>query len=177
MAARLIALAFVALLATACGIAREAKPKSDITLSQLRRPSAPATYYLGDRFESIPLTGIVGGLRRTTFVYGTCKVQPGQGGCTPPLEIQHWFLRERPPWKFPAAISCRLVRVGGAPAVAFASAGGLEVYLGSRVVVVFGRTPAAMRRAALALHPVKPGSGPLPAPPARVLRYVSRRCT
>ena len=167
----------VLLLATACGASREAKPKSDITLSQLRRPSAPPTYFLGSRYQGMPLTGIVGGLGRTTFIYGTCRIQPGQEGCAPPLELQHWSLRERPPWKFPAGTSCRLVQVRGVAAAAFASSGGLEVYLGNRVVVVFGRTLAAMRRAVVALRPVKPGSGQLPAPPARVTRYVSRRCS
>src|SRR6266540_1296382 len=177
MAARLMTLVFVVLVATACGATREAKPKSDITLSQLRRASAPPTYFLGTRYRGLPLTGIVGGLGRTTFIYGTCRIQPGQEGCAPPLELQHWSLRERPPWKFPAGTSCRLVHVRGVAAAAFASSGGLEVYLGNRVVVVFGRTLAAMRRAVVALRPVKPGSGQLPAPPARVTRYVSRRCS
>jgi hypothetical protein len=177
MAVRLMTLAFVVLLATACGGAREAKPKSDITLSQLRHASAPQTYFLGSRYQGLPLTGIVGGLRRTTFIYGTCTIEPGQEGCAPPLELQHWSLRERPPWKFMSGISCRLVQVRGAPAAAFASSGGLEVYLGNRVVVVFGRTLAAMRKAAVALRPVKPGSGLRPPPPARVIRYVSGRCS
>ncbi len=177
MAIRLMTLAFAVLLATACGGALKAKPKSDITLSQLRQASAPPTYFLGTRYRGLPLTGIVGGLRRTTFIYGTCTIKSGQEGCAPPLELQHWSLRERPPWKFPAATSCRLVHVRGTPAAAFASSGGLEVYLGNRVVVIFGRTLAAMRRAAVALRPVRLGSGLRPAPPARVIRYVSGRCS
>jgi hypothetical protein len=44
-------------------------------------------YWVGERFEGLPLTAIARRFGSTTFVYGTCKPKGDDGGCSPPLEV------------------------------------------------------------------------------------------
>jgi len=145
-------------------------------VSELRRPGAPATYWLGESFDGLPLETTDVGTGRPDFIYGTCE--PGSdGGCAPPLELQQWALLERPPTGFEAApgrpASCRRVAGGGITAARFATTGGVELYLGDRVVVVFtdgDRIGKVMEE----LRPVKAQQPALPPPPAWVSRALER---
>jgi hypothetical protein len=150
-----------------------------VALSDIRRPDSPPAYWLGERFEGLPLAANAGTGERPTFVYGTCKDHPGsEGGCAPPLQLQHWPLAERFPNKFEVApgrrTSCRLLDVAEITAAVFETTGGVEVYLGERVVVLFGE-PVLIRKAMSALRPVRPQNPALPPPPAWAQDQL-RRC-
>ena len=147
-----------------------------VDLSEYRRPEVPPTYWLGETFEGLELTDAHGGPEGPTFVYGTCE-SSSNGGCAPPLELQHWPLSKRPPGSFelppgePAA--CRRVPSARVTAAAFATSGGVEVYLGDRVVVLFG-DEELIRKARPRLRPVKEQKPALPPPPAWVLESLAR---
>lgn len=176
--------ALLAVLAAACGgteveRSTEAKPLPAVELSGLRRPGTPPAYWLGERFEGLPLAANAGTVDEPTFVYGTCTVSPGSdGGCAPPLQLQHWPLAERAPARFEVApgrrTSCRLPSVVGITAAIFETTGGVEVYLGERVVVLFGDR-ALIRKAMSDLRPVRRQQPNLPPPPAWVHDQL-RRC-
>ncbi len=153
------------------------RPKSTVDLNDLRARSAPPAYFLGKRYENLPLTGIVGSSSAPHFIYGTCKIRPGidTGGCSPPLQVQNWRVSERPPSKFARDIPCRRLTLGRLPAAVFASTGGVEVYVGDRTVVIFANTETQMRRAAAALRPVKGGA--LPEPPGWIRKQLASRCS
>jgi hypothetical protein len=165
-----------ALILAGCG-GGTVKPKGTLNLDDLRVGSTPPAYFLGERFESLPLTAIVGRLSAPEFIYGTCKIKPGfdTGGCSPPLQVQNWLVSERPPSRFARDIPCRRLMLGRLAAAVFATTGGLEVYVGDRTVVIFADTDARMRRAAAALRPVM--GGPVPEPPTWIRSQLARRCS
>lgn len=163
----------------ACG-ERTLRPKSTVSIDDLRAQSAPPAYFLGDRFENLPLTAIVDSISAPDFIYGTCKIKPTllptDAGCSPPLQVLNYRFSERPPSKFARDSSCRRLAIGGGlPGAVFAGTGGIEVYVGDRTVVIFANTEAQMRRAAAALRPVKGGS--LPEPRAGIREQLARRCS
>lgn len=173
------ALAVLLFVATAagCGSQVVVEQQGGLSLADLRAPAAPASYFLGAKFEGLPLTAIVDSRQAPDFIYGDCTPPSGidAGGCFPPLEVQHWLLSKRPPSKFAADIRCHVVAVPGRTAAVFESTGGMEVYVGNRTVVIFADSEARMKRAAAALRAVK--GGPLPAPPPWVVRQLAGRCS
>jgi hypothetical protein len=178
VAATFAALLAVALLTAACG-GSTATPAASVDVSGLRSAEAPPAYWLGERFDGLPLSEIVGGVGRPTLVYGTCEVPPGSdGGCSPPLQLQHWPVSERSPSRFQVApgqrTSCRLLAEPNVTAAIFATTGGVEVYLGDRVVVLFGEANL-VRKAMAELRPLKPQQPALPPPPPSVDEQL-RRC-
>jgi len=142
--------------------------KDDI--SELRASGSPL-YWLGEEFDGLPLTHA----DERLIVYGTCEPE-SDTGCAPPLQLQHWPLARRHPSKFtytpgtPAA--CTRGTVGGRTVAAFATTGGLEVYFGRTIVVVFSDWPRSVR-AVKALRPID-GTSPIPKPPAEVERALAR---
>ena len=163
--------ALVALVAVIAGCAGS-RP---VDISELRRPGAPPAYWLGRSFEGLPLTEVLHP-DSPTFVYGTCEPS-SDAGCAPPLELQHWPLAKRRPGAFEMApgqaTPCRSVRGARVTAARFATTGGVEVYLGDRVVVLFGAErliQAALRE----LRPVKTQQPALPPPPAWVSETLAR---
>lgn len=146
-------------------------------VSDLRRPDAPPTYWLGERFDDLPLTEVLHAEHGDpTFVYGTCTPH-SDTGCAPPLELQHGRLTARDPRKFESTpgqpAPCRLVGDGRITAAQFFG-GDVELYLGDRVVAVFAsveRVPGVLRE----LRPVKAQEPALPRPPAWVTKFL-RRC-
>lgn len=166
------ALTVVAVLTAACGGSTAATGAGTVALDGLRAAEAPPAYWLGERFEGLPLTANAGGVERPTFVYGSCEIPPGSdGGCAPPLALQHWPLAERSPNRFQAApgqrASCSLLAEPNLTAAIFETTGGVEVYLGDRVVVLFGERDL-IRKALRELRPLKLQQPTLPPPPAWV---------
>jgi hypothetical protein len=176
-----VKLAFAALAilwaAAACGSVSTPGSGGSVDISNVRRSGTPPAYWLGERFAGLPLTANAGSATRPSFIYGTCDPSP-HGGCAPPLELQHWPLSERGPGVFQIApgrrTNCRLPSVSRVTAAIFATTGGVEVYLGDRVVVLFGKS-GLVRKAMLELRPVKPQQPALPRPPAWVFEQL-RRC-
>jgi hypothetical protein len=162
----------------ACGGSPASDLGGTVELSDLRRHGAPPAYWLGERFAGLPLSAISGSADRPNFVYGTCEPVGSDGGCAPPLQLQHWPLTARSPALFMITpdrrAACRLPEADGITTAIFETTGGVEVYLGERVVVLFGER-SLIRPAMSRLRPVKPQDPPLPAPPAWVLAEL-RRC-
>lgn len=155
-------------------------------LSTIAQSGGRARYYAGDAVAGLPLTHVDGEPPGpTTFVYGECngEVEGDNFVCRgPQIQIQNWTLAERHPSLFrltpsqPAACSRATMR--GVPVAKFeTTGGGLEVYAGEVVVVVFARRELA-RRAIAALRPLRASEGfdsDLPPPPAGVVDAL-RRC-
>jgi hypothetical protein len=153
-------------LALATGCASD----SEADIDKLRASSEPR-YWLGEEFEGLPLTHADDRL----IVYGDCDPGP-DAGCSPPLELQHWALGERHPSQFTEApgrlADCRRGTLEGTLVAAFSTTGGLEVYLGRTVLVVFAESQRAMR----AVKSLRRLNGPqrLPEPPSNVRRSLAR---
>jgi hypothetical protein len=169
---RLCLLGALTVLTAACG-------SEAVDLSDAREPGSPPAYWLGEEFEGLALVADAGSPGRPTFVYGTCEPPPeSESGCAPPLQLQHWPLSARQPGMFEIApgrrTSCRVLDVRGITAATFETTGGVEVYLGDRVVVLFGR-PELIRKAMTELRPVRSQEPALPPPAASALEGI-RRC-
>jgi hypothetical protein len=150
-----------------------------VDISALRQSGASPAYWVGEEFEGLALTANAGSDTDPNFVYGTCDIPAGSdGGCAPPLQLQHWALADRSPALFEITpgrrTPCRIPSATGLTAAIFATTGGVEVYLGERVVVLFGE-PALIRKAMRELRPVKAQDPALPEPPPRVVEQL-RRC-
>jgi hypothetical protein len=136
--------------------------------------SAPArTYWLGSSFDGLALEHG----DRTTYIYGTC-VPPPDGGCAPPLQVQNWTLHQRHPSMFTRAARCVRGVIRGRPAAVFSTSGGIEVYIGRTVVVLFGYPVNRVMRATRALrpHPSQVVPARLARPPASVQSTLVARC-
>jgi hypothetical protein len=167
---RVAPLLIVAAALTACG----GNPPE--AARELAQSDGPPLYYLGDDFEGLPLTEVE---PRGFFVYGECDGE-GSGDtfhCTKPqVQLQHYALARRHPAMFEAtpteAAACARGTAAGRPVAAFVTAGGLEVYAGSRVVVIFGDSAGRTLRAARSLRVLRGPRGG--APPASVSRALAR---
>jgi hypothetical protein len=176
-----------ALGASGCGgFDHDGRGDSTVKLSTLAGSGGKPGYYAGDAVAGLPLVHVDGDPPGpTTFVYGECN---GEGGgdnfiCRgPQIQIQNWTLAERDPSRFrltpsqPAA--CARTSMRGVPVAKFeTTGGGLEVYTGEAVVVVFAPRDLA-RRAIAALRPLRGSTGldsDLPQPPPDVIDAL-RRC-
>jgi hypothetical protein len=143
---------------------------SGTDIDELRASGAPL-YWLGEEFEGLPLVHA----SDRGFIYGDCDPGP-DSGCAPPLQLQHWPLAQRHPSKFRVTpgrrTSCTRGKVGGRTVAAFPTTGGLEVYIGRTVVVVFAEWQRTLR-AVKAMRPLA-GPGQLPKPPAALRRALAR---
>jgi hypothetical protein len=161
--APIIAVALV-LLVSACG------GDSGTDVDELRASPAPI-YWLGESFDGLPLTYSTERL----MVYGDCEPE-SDTGCVPPLQLQHWPLAQRHPSKFTVTpgrrTPCTRGTVGGRTVAVFATTGGLEVYIGRMVVVVFAEWERTLR-AVKALRPLN-GARRLPEPPPALRRALAR---
>ncbi len=155
-------------------------------------------YWAGPSYSGLALTRESGQCARRSarredtivgFIYGSCTPPSGEGGCSPPLEIQNWPACKRnlhsykPPPGVPQAIPPpKLTTVRGVPAATFeGDPGRLEVYTGRTTVVIFasGDTQARavadnLQKAPTSRHGVT-ASQPLP-PPARGALEGKLRC-
>ncbi len=150
-----------ALLVLATGCWLDGGPDSDFTLEEVRDRPGPAPYFVGEEFEGLPLTAIVGA-DPMTFIYGDCDPGGGDGGCAPPLEVQVWPIERRPPGSID--LECRAVEIRGAPGAFYGP--DLDLYVGDFTVVIFGHTKELVVGAAEALRTVdeEAAGGSLPAP-------------
>jgi len=132
-------------------------------------------YWLGPYFAGMPVTATPQEVRFATYVYGDCEFPEGEGGCSPPAQIQNWSacarnpLRiDRPPYELFA------LRGGGIAAVY--ESGAVDVGTGDRTISVFAYREligAALREVHFRSQP---GPEPLPPPdyPMPVLRELKR---
>jgi len=157
-------LAALTLSVSACGGGAEAD------IDNLRDSGAPL-YWLGKEFEGLPLTHA----DERLLVYGSCEAK-SDTGCAPPLELQHWPLVQRHPSKFTIApgtpTPCTRGTVGGTLVASFPTTGGLEVYVGRTVVVVFAEWLRSLR-AVKALRALD-GTRTLPEPPKELETALAR---
>ena len=130
------------------------------------------TYWLGETFDGLPLTH----KDAANYIYGQCHPPP-DGGCAPPLSTQNWTLQQRHPSRFTRMAKCVRGIIRGRPAAVFSTSGGMELYIGKTVVVLFGETRRVMR-ASRALRPYPAEAVPLrlARPPAGVQRTLVSRC-
>jgi hypothetical protein len=167
---RILFLLIVAATLAGCG----GDPGEEV--SRLAQAEGLPLYYLGDSFEELPLTHVGS---RGFFVYGECGGE-GTGDtfhCTrPQVQLQHYPLARRHPSMFEAtpteAAACARGAAAGRPVAAFETSGGLEVYLGEQVVVVFADSPERTLRVARALRLLRGPRGG--APPASVSQALAR---
>lgn len=147
------------------------------TLSELRGAEGEPVYWAGRSVEGWPLVNADRVGHVVYLIYGDCEIENQgwfeDGGCAPPVDIQQYPLSKRHPAQFDIR-ACRRLTVRGVPAAVFQSSGGaLEIYTGSRVIVIFGESRAQQRRIAEALRPLngtgEPGA-PLPPPVEDVSR-------
>lgn len=131
-------------------------------------------FWVGARFEGLPLTGVSTRYGATSLVYGTCTpVSTGDGAsCTPPLTIQATSICDRNALELDIRPHAWLRRRG---TIVFQYEDRrLELASAGTQIVVFAR-PARARRAIDALRPVGgPDRAGVPLPPPRYPRaYVA----
>jgi hypothetical protein len=135
-------------------------------LDAARQQTQLTMYWLGRRFEGLPLTYV----DESTFIYGDCDAS--DGGCASPAEVQHWAFDPRA-WAL--AEGCR--RLPSLRGVPTARHDGLVLFTGRQFVKLYGIDRAQERRMAAALRPFEGDSNEtLPPPPAEIVRGVDRAC-
>jgi len=168
-------LAVLALVVAGClGQETRRVPSGDVA-DELERARAvrPPLYWAGPTVAGLELTAIsLTSRARATFFYGTCELPAGEGGCSPPVQVQQ-FLFSAATWSRAERCSA-LAPIRGVPA---ARHDGFVLFTRVRVLKIYARSRADERRVALALRPVSGGGiGPLPTPRAPVRVLVARVC-
>ena len=169
-------LTLVALLASGCLGGDGRVPNGENVDEDLERARALPTRfdYAGRSVGGLELTAVsLSGPGRATFIYGTCELPEGEGGCSPPIQVQQ-FPFSTAAWR--RAVGCRTLEpIRGVPA---ARHDGLVLFTGRRIVKVYARSPAEEREVARALRPIAGGSAtePLPPPADDVRALVARVC-
>ncbi|MGH3042569.1 MAG: hypothetical protein ACRDNG_12675, partial [Gaiellaceae bacterium] len=138
--------------AAAGGCSSTDEPRGDSTVDEIRDLPGPAPYFVGETFEELPLTAILGRTLPLSFIYEDCEPPPDEGGCPAPLEVQVSLIERLPPGMISEMIECRRVTVRGVEG-AFVGADGLHLYVGNQTVVIFADSAARALRAAEALRP------------------------
>ncbi|HET9676621.1 MAG TPA: hypothetical protein VFP21_03845 [Solirubrobacterales bacterium] len=127
-------------------------------------------YYAGLRLEGTPdQTG-------ETFVYGDCELPEGEGGCSPPLEVQNWTSCTRNPIGLDVLPYKVYLLRGGGLAAAYEPTS-VDVGTGHQTVTVFTNEVELMgaalrdvrRKSEAAPQPLPPPVYPMP-----VLRELKR---
>ncbi len=139
-----------------CGWAAAAAP----SLSEVREFDGYHIYYAGDEVAGIPFEEVEKSEwpenRRFTgwsFYYGDCALPEGEGGCSPPLQIQNYNTCRR--WAAAYPGKPRLFNFRGAKAAWVSSAGSLEIYTGRTTVVIFANRKRVAKRAARLMRNVR----------------------
>jgi len=131
-------------------------------------------YWLGPYFAGLRLTGTTDYPGRA-FIYGDCEPPEGEGGCSPPAQIQNWSSCDRNPIGLDR-LPYRVFLVRGGGLAAEYERTGVDVGIGSRTVAVF----AEFELMGAALREIRPQSDSVPqslAPPVYpmpVLRELKR---
>jgi hypothetical protein len=146
------ALGAIAAVAAAAGCSWTDGPGADAALEEIRSHPGQGPYFVGEQFEELPLTTILGRSPPLSFIYGDCEPPPGEGSCPAPLEIQVFPIEQRLPGIISSMIACRKVTVRGVRGAFFGS--DLDLYVGDQTVVIFADSRERALRAAEALRPV-----------------------
>ena len=171
-----LVLALLAFAATGCLGGDGRVPNGENVDADLERARNSGTrfYYAGRSVGGLELTAVsLTGPGRATFLYGTCELPEGEGGCSPPIQVQQVPFSAAA-WR--RAAGCRAREpVRGAPA---ARHDGLVVFTTRTTVKVYARSAAEERRVLLALRPVTGGdtAAPLSPPPADIRTLVAQVC-
>ncbi len=75
-------------------------------------------------------------MRFATYVYGDCELPEGEGGCSPPAQIQNWSACARNPLRIDRPPYELFTLRGGGIAAVYESTG-VDVGTGDRTVTVF----------------------------------------
>ncbi len=153
-------LAVAAAVATTAGCGWTEGPHPDlITLEEARALPGPAPYFVGEKFEGLPLTAVVGPPLPLEVDYGECEYEPNpeEGwGCDSPLGIETKPISEGRPGLSWSERPCRRVTVRGVAGAFFGTGldAHLELYSGDQTITFFADSPGRALRAAAALRPV-----------------------
>lgn len=117
-------------------------------------------YWLGESFDSLPLTGIdfltpeqgMPTMRAVSFIYGTCTPPPDAGGCAAPLNIQVDPLSFIPPEKISGVTRGDLFDFRGAKAVWVDDH--LRIWTGDSTIAIFGHPRERIEKAAQEIVPL-----------------------
>ena len=132
-----------------------------------------SAYYLGDSFSGHALTKTLRVCNRPypgervrgnyiSYIYGDCT--PGtDSGCAPPVEVQSAPACERSKPSRRIRRRARRYKVRGVPAVQFRGESRIELFTGDATVLIFGRTPSEVRKAAAALRSIPESPRSVPA--------------
>ena len=136
--------------------------KSNMSVEEARAFSEFPLYWLGEVYEGLELTTLLGGKNNFTFLYGKCVVRPaGEGGCPQPFQVYVQPLCDsRPGTAHPMVHAGELFTLRGALAQEYTD-GHLQLGIGSVSVTLFGPTREMMKAMAQALRPVA-GRGQAP---------------
>lgn len=86
----------IALLAVGDGDGGDDNERGRWTIEDAREFEEFSLYWLGENYDGLPLTAIVGAEDRVAFIYGTCTPS-SDGGCAPPVQIVLQPYCMRPP--------------------------------------------------------------------------------
>jgi hypothetical protein len=132
-------------------------------------------YWLGQYFGGMRVTATPEDTWSATYVYGDCELPEGEGGCSPPAQLQNWSACTRNPLRIDRIpYQVFPLRGGGIAAVYESSA--VDVGTGDRTVSVFAY-PELIGAALREIHfRSQPGPEPLASPeyPMPVLRELKR---
>ncbi len=132
-------------------------------------------YWLGSYFGGMRMTADPEDTRFATFVYGDCELPEGEGGCSPPAQVQNWSACTRNPLRIDRIPSQVFPLRGGGIAAAYESSA-VDVGTGDRTVTVFAYSEligAALREIHLRSQPGPESLAP-PEYPMPVLRELKR---
>ena len=132
----------------------------NMSVEEARAFSEFPLYWLGETYEGLELTTLLGGKNNFTFLYGKC-VTKGDGGCPAPFQvIVRPLCLSRPGTKHPMVHAGELFSLRGALAQEYTD-GHLELGIGSASVTLFGPSRELMKAMAQDLRPVAgPGEAP-----------------
>ncbi len=132
-------------------------------------------YWLGPYFAGMRLTSTPEEHRYATFVYGDCELPEGEGGCSPPIQIQNWSVCARNPLRM-GPIPYQVFQLRGGAIVSVYESSRAEVETGDRNAVVFAEEEL-VGAALLRIHlQSQPEAAPLAPPeyPMPILRELKR---
>jgi hypothetical protein len=150
----------------------------DRELREARRSAPHRVYYVGTRFEGLPLTGVALQSHRPAYVsfsYGTCTISlPADGGCGVPVEIQNFPFRTE---QWSRAVGCtHRGTLRGVPTV---RQDGLTLFTRDTIIKVYAPNAAQARRAVAALRALDAPATKtrlLPKPPPNQIKLVESVC-
>ena len=135
---------------------------SNMSVEEAREFSEFPLYWLGETYEGLELTTLLGSKNSVSFLYGKCVVRPaGEGGCPQPFQVYVQPLCDsRPGTAHPMVHAGELFTLRGALAQEYTD-GHLQLGIGAVSVTLFGPTRDMMNAMAQDLRPVAgPGEAP-----------------